>query len=67
MLVLILIKNFFFFKFVDVITCDFLFIVVNGASCRLKSSDIWVTGCNYVGSVNFCGNYFQFIIYITNR
>ena len=37
----------------------FLFVGVNGASYVRRSSDIWVTGCNYVESVIFvrkCSN-----------
>ena len=40
----------------DVISCGFFFMGVNGASFVRTSSDIWVTGCNYVESVTLCGN-----------
>jgi len=45
--------------FLDVISWGLIFIGVNGTSFVWRSSDIWVTGCNYVESVTFvwkCSN-----------
>jgi len=50
-------KNY-FIQILNVISWGFLFIGVNGASFMCKSSDIWVTGCNYVKSVTFVQKYF---------
>ena len=46
-------------RLLAVISWGFLFIGVNGASFVRRSSDIWVTGCNYVESVTYvrkCSN-----------
>jgi len=51
----------------DVISWDFLFIGVNGATFVRRISDIWVSGCIYVESVTFvrkCNNYFESVTFV---
>jgi len=44
-------------RFLDVISWGFLVIGVNGAPFLRRSSDIWVTGCNYVKNLQLlCGD-----------
>ena len=42
----------------DVISCRFLFIGVNGGYFVRRISDIWVNGCSYVESVTFVRKFF---------
>ena len=49
--VVILMKNY-FIQFWVCSVVGFLFFGVNGTPFVLRSGDIWVTGCNYVSSVN---------------